>query len=136
MKLYLDIDGVLLTAKNPQAADGAAEFVEFITDHFDCYWLTTHCQGNTYTALNYLSEYFDKSIMERLQTIKPTRWQTLKTEAIDFDSQFVWLDDYVLSTERAVLEWHGLSASLITVDLKQQNELMKIAENIEKLLSQ
>lgn len=121
----------MLTVKNSQAADGAAEFVEFITDRFDCYWLTTHCQGNTATALHYLSEYFDMATMTRLQTIKPTRWRTLKTVAIDLHSRFVWLDDYAMTAERAVLERHGLSASLITVDLKQQNELIKIAENIE-----
>lgn len=131
MKLYLDIDGVLLTAKNPQAADGAAEFVEFITDHFDCYWLTTHCQGNTYTALNYLSEYFDKAIMERLQTIKPTRWQTLKTEAIDFDSQFVWLDDYAMQAEKDSLKQQNAMGSLILVDLNGRNTLSAIIEQLE-----
>ena len=34
-KLYLDIDGVLLTAKHTQAAPGVDDFVEFITQHFE-----------------------------------------------------------------------------------------------------
>jgi hypothetical protein len=36
--LYLDIDGVLLTAKHTQAAPGVDEFVDFVTQHFACYW--------------------------------------------------------------------------------------------------
>jgi hypothetical protein len=46
-KLYLDIDGVLLTAKHTQAAPGVDDFVEFITQHFACYWLTTYCKGDS-----------------------------------------------------------------------------------------
>lgn len=53
LKLYLDIDGVLLTTKHPQAAEDAAKFVAFITGHFDCYWLTTHCQRDAEPAVRY-----------------------------------------------------------------------------------
>jgi hypothetical protein len=56
-KLYLDIGGVLLTKRNTEAADLGAEFVDFVTEYFDCYWLTTHCKGSTETALGYLSRY-------------------------------------------------------------------------------
>lgn len=133
MKLYLDIDGVLLTAKNPQAAEGAAEFVEFITDHFDCYWLTTHCQGNTDTALRYLSDYFDDATMERLQSIKPTRWETLKTDGIDFNSRFVWIDDYAMQAEKTVLKQHDASDSLILVDLYGINNLKTIMKRLLNL---
>ena len=126
MKLYLDIDGVLLTTKHPQAAEDAAEFVAFVTDHFDCYWLTTHCQGNTDTVLRYLSEYFDDATMARLRSIKPTRWGTWKTDAIDFDSEFVWLDDYAMQAEKAVLKRHNASDSLILVALHGSNNLRKL----------
>ena len=132
MKLYLDIDGVLLTTKHPQAADGAAEFVEFITGHFDCYWLTTHCQGNAYTALNYLSEYFDRAIMTQLQTIKPTRWGALKTDAIDFDSDFIWIDDYVMQAEIVELKKHNALDSMIQEDLYGNNNLGAITKQLKE----
>ena len=47
MKLYLDIDGVLLHPKEDKAAEHAAELIEYITSEFDCYWLTTHCKGDS-----------------------------------------------------------------------------------------
>jgi len=30
------------------------EFLFFVTEHFDCYWLTTHCDGDARTAFLYL----------------------------------------------------------------------------------
>ena len=56
-KLYLDIDGVLLTTRHTQAAPGVATFVEFVTRHLACYWLTTHCKGNSMAALRYLAQF-------------------------------------------------------------------------------
>ena len=51
-KLYIDIDGVLLTIKNTQQPPFAIEFIDFITSIFDCYWLTTHCKtGDNYHIL-------------------------------------------------------------------------------------
>jgi hypothetical protein len=87
--LYLDIDGVLLTTKHTQAAPGVDEFVEFITQHFTCYWLTTHCKGDSAPALRYLSRFLKPATLEKLrQAVRPTNWDTLKTEAIDLASDF------------------------------------------------
>ncbi len=132
VKLYLDIDGVLLTAKNPRPAEGAAEFIEFVTAHFDCYWLTTHCQGVADTALRYLSDYFDMATMKRLQAIKPTRWGVLKTDAIDFDSVFVLIDDYAMQAERDVLKKHHTMDSLIQIDLYGKNTLELITKQLKE----
>ena len=134
LKLYLDIDGVLLTTKHPQAAEDAAKFVAFITGHFDCYWLTTHCQGNTDTALRYLSDYFDDATMRLLRTIKPTRWGALKTDAIDFDSKFVWLDDYAMQAEKEILKKYNTLDSLILVDLNGNNKLTAITKQLGIIL--
>lgn len=92
-KLYLDIDGVLVTVKNTRAADGVLPFLKFVTANFDCYWLTTHCKGDAHTAFNYVVEFIPNSECFLLK-IKPTNWNTLKTEAIDLDSESIWLDDY------------------------------------------
>ena len=45
MKLYIDIDGVLLKLRDPHPAGYAKEFISYIVEHFDCYWLATHCKG-------------------------------------------------------------------------------------------
>lgn len=71
MYLYLDIDGVLL---------------DYNTD--------TYAKGDAAPAIEYLSGYFTQEIIEKLKKIKPTYREDLKTEGINFDSNFIWLDDY------------------------------------------
>lgn len=137
-KLYLDIDGVLLTCKNKSAAQGSEVFIDYILKHFDCYWLTTHCKvGDTSSAISYLSEYFPPNVMKKLKLIKPTYWNTLKTEGIDFTSDFIWLDDYVFQAEKDVLLKHGCLNSLILVNLNTEKDLFHIIEKLrEKIPSQ
>jgi len=129
-KLYLDIDGVLLTAKHTQAAPGVDEFIDFITQHFDCYWLTTHCKGDSAPALRYLSRFLLPATLEKLRlAVQPTTWDTLKTEAIDLASDFYWLDDQPFQSEIAYLRAHGVADRLIIVDLTRPNELANLIQN-------
>ena len=125
-KLYLDIDGVLLTTKNTKAADGAIELVDFALSNFECYWLTTHCKdGNSSQVLKLLAQYFSDDVVEKLKKVKPTKWDTLKTEGIDFESDFFWLDDYVFEAEKKVLKKNCRLDNLILVDLNNKDELVK-----------
>ena len=128
-KLYIDIDGVLLTNKNTQRPQYAVEFIDYITSTFDCYWLTSHCkEGNPTYLLQYISLYYDESTIEKLKMIKLTSWFTAKTEAIDFDSDFYWLDDFVFEFEKKVLiEYHKFER-WIKVNLSQENELKRIKD--------
>ena len=127
-KLYLDIDGVLLTTKNTVPAKNVIEFINFITSNFDCYWLTTHCNGNSQTAINYLGQYFNASILTKMEVIKPTNWITLKTEAIDFTSDFFWLDDFPFESEKNILEKNKTLNKLIIVDLNIPDELLRLID--------
>jgi hypothetical protein len=129
-RVYIDIDGVLLDKKQ-KLPQGAVRFVEFLVQHFDCYWLTTHCRSNINNAVIYLSKFYDTETIELLKTVKPTNWETLKTEAIDFNQKFYWLDDYPFESEMKILENRNVISSLIKVDLNETNEL----ERLEKLLS-
>ena len=122
----MDIDGVLLTTKQPTQADNAIQFINFITENFECYWLTTHCKGNNQTALKYLEKYFDKPILNKLEKIKTTNWTTLKTEAIDFNSDFFWLEDFPFQSEINILESNNKKDKLITVDLNKTDELLRL----------
>jgi len=129
IKLYLDIDGVLLTAKYTQAAPGVDEFVEFITQHFDCYWLTTHCKGDSAPALRYLSRFLKPVTLEKLRlAVHPTNWDTLKTEAIDLASEFYWLDDRPFQSEIAYLQAHGVADGLIVANLSNAEELLRLQQ--------
>ena len=133
-RLYLDIDGVLLTVKQTIPADHSTAFIEFITERFDCFWLTTHCKGDAQNAINYLSRYFDDRTIQLLHQVKPTNWETLKTEAIDFSHDFFWLEDYPFNSEKEVLIKNNRLASLILVDLNTTNELRRVIAELNKYI--
>lgn len=127
-ELYLDIDGVLITSKNPiHVPYGMDDFIRYITSNFDCYWLTTHCHGNPEECIRYLKPYFTDDILTLLSRVKPTNWNTLKTEAINLCETFFWLDDYPMIAEKRVLEAAEKSECLITVNLSHKDELNRIA---------
>lgn len=130
-KLYVDIDGVLLTVKNTEIAEFSIPFIHFITQHFDCYWLTTHCKGINKIALAYLSSYFDPETISVLASIKATNWKTLKTEAIDFSSDFYWIDDYPLQAEIEVLKKYDVANKLIIANLNNRGELYRIIDILQ-----
>ena len=115
-KLYIDIDGVLLKNREDKAVEGISSFVRFIVSNFDCYWLATHCKGDAQTAMDYLSEYLTYEDLKLLQKVKATDWNTLKTEAIDFTSDFYWIDDYAMNAEKEILQMKCKQDSLILVE--------------------
>lgn len=122
MKIYLDIDGVLLTTKNTKAAINSELFIDFLVKTFDCFWLTTHCKGDLKPTIWYLEQYFKSATIEKLKQIKETNWNTLKTEAIDFNSEFFWIDDNPFKSEIKILEEFGVKDRLLIVDLNRENE--------------
>ena len=125
IKLYLDIDGVLLTQKL-EVPEFGPQFIDFVVLHFDCYWLTTHCKGNAQTSIQYLSQFYSDSKIDLLKQVKPTNWNTLKTEALDFFESFLWLDDAPFQSEIRILKEHNSEDNLIKVDLRNQNELQTV----------
>ena len=128
-KLYIDIDGVLLTPKHHKPADDLGAFCDYLTKTFDCYWRTTHCRDNdAQPALHYLSQYLSQDILKLLTKIKPTKWDALKTEAIDFCSNFVWIDDFVFESEKKQLEEFHCIDRLILVNLQNDNELLRVKD--------
>lgn len=129
--LYLDIDGVLLTTKQTKASENSEELIEFIIGHFNCYWLTTHCKGNAEHALHYLGKYFNEQTIEKLKIIKATNWDTLKTEAIDFSTDFFWLEDSPFDSEILVLKENLATNQLIHVDLRKTKELLNVIEKLK-----
>ena len=131
MKLYIDIDGVLLNYDTDTRADHSVELIDYITKEFDCYWLTTHCKGDSAPAIEYLSGYFPPEIIEKLKKVKPTYWEDLKTEGIDFDRNFIWLDDYPFNAELSVLENFGVSDSIYRVNLANENELENVLTHLK-----
>ncbi len=123
-KLYLDIDGVILN-KDLSPAKHLKEFLQSILLKYDVYFLTTHCKGDAQYTRDYLSRFLDQEIIDLLKSVKPTTFDRLKTEAIDFNSEFVWLDDYLFDSEIKELNEHRTNNSWIKVDLKNDPNFLK-----------
>lgn len=104
MNIYLDIDGVLL-AKNNRAADYADEFLQFILKQWPdtTYWLTTYCWHGDNRTYEVLQPFLRKRTLEGLHKIKPTHWDELKTDAINFKRPFLWFDTTLYNEEEAIL---------------------------------
>jgi len=123
--LYIDIDGVLLGKADPNdheiiLSKHAKDFLSYCLQHFDCYWLTTHCRnGDPSNAINLLYGHSNASVMELLKAIKPTTWVTLKTEAIALKSDFYWIDDQLLATEYEIFKDHGVVDRWIQVNTRK-----------------
>lgn len=131
-KIYIDIDGVLLDYKTGEPAKHAEELIMFLTSgRYDCYWLTTHCKGDSASALEYLSSHFSKRAIKRLERIKATDWTDLKTEAIDLNSDFIWLDDYPFQAEISALDCAHKRTSLCSVNLERDDELLNVISFIK-----
>lgn len=124
--LYLDIDGVLLTKQGVPALY-LTEFLEYATTQFDCYWLTTHCDGDATTAFLHLVGKIPPEAIPFLERIRPTKWRLWKPEGIDFSKDFIWLDDYAFDGDRKILEKYQALDKLITVDLEvNPNQLLDL----------
>ena len=132
IKLYLDIDGVLIITKNAKPKDFSKSFIKFITANFDCYWLTTHCKGEASTAIKYLSNYFPLVYLNMLREIKPTNWDSLKTEAIDFESVYVWIDDMPMEAEQKIFKEKN-NGYLIVVN--KNDSLILVKEKLKEILN-
>lgn len=130
-KLYLDIDGVLLT-KQGLSADHLVEFLSYATEHFDCYWLTTHCDGDATKPFLHLVGKVPSEASQFLEKIKPTKWKLWKPEAIDFSSDFFWLDDYAFEGDKKILEENQALGKLITIDLKSNPDQLIELVNVWK----
>lgn len=134
MNIYLDIDGVIL-ANDKQPALYVKEFLKYVTDNYPTYWLTTHCKGDSVITLNFLSLFLDQETIEIAGKIKPTNWSTSKTEAVDFNSPFLWFDDFIFEFEKEDLIKYKVLKSWVKVDLSANpNQLQEIISNFERYL--
>jgi hypothetical protein len=129
MNIYLDVDGVLLT-KHGKPSEGVADFLRHMVENHNVYWLTTHCKGDSAPIVAHLEQKLPKETHELIRHIRPTTWDVLKTDGIDFSQDFLWFDDYLMEAEKAVLEMHRCLEKQILVDLrndpKQLNKLLEM----------
>jgi len=132
--LYLDVDGVLLgknSLNEVTLAPYAKEFLSFCLENFKCYWLTTHCKdGEIENVIRQIKEYADDFVIGLIRQILPTTWETLKTEVIDFTSDFFWVDDSPLQYEIEQLKMNNVFHRWIEVNTRKCPDDLKRAMSI------
>jgi len=127
MKIYLDIDGVILTKEGKQMPF-LKEFLLYVFNLAgdEVYWLSTHCKdGNTERVIEHLEGKVEDDVLEVLKIVRGTKWEDLKTEGIDLNSEFLWFDDNIFESEYRVLE-----------ELNKDYCLIKVEENLEELVEE
>lgn len=66
-----------------------------------------------------------------IDRIKPTVWQDRKTDAIDFDSDFIWFDNDIFASELKVLEKCREGQSAFEVNLRDNpKQLIEIVRDV------
>jgi hypothetical protein len=135
MKIYLDIDGTLihedLTENYGKPAAGLEDFITALKT-YDVYWLTTHCRDNDPSnAQRIVKAVLPESFHEQIDSFKPVIWDVNKTEALDWDRDFIWFDNDIFDEEWKDLEKCNDGQSVIQVDLRANPEqLIEITREI------
>ena len=129
MNIYLDVNGVLLQ-QNLTPAIGVTDFLRRAFEKGDVYWLTTHCKGDNDPVVSYLKLILPTEAFELIERVKPTTFDVLKTDGIDFSKDFLWFDDNIFESEKKVLDAHNSGHKHVMVDLdenpRQLDEFMFI----------
>ena len=133
MRLFIDIDGVLLSTQ-PGGPLGMAfkehvdEFIIWATANFDCYWLTGWAPNG---HMRIISDKLLPHLPPEAKYIKVAMWNNLKTEGLPQDSNnWIWIDDNLLRNEREQLEKMGCLRNFILVD-RLEPSLRHVKSKIE-----
>lgn len=127
--VYIDIDGVILT-KGVVPAQHLDKFLKYVLSKYSVFWLTSRCHGDSKYTLSYLSKFFPEETINLFKQIRPTNFLVDKTEAIDFNKRFFWLDNEIFESEKTTLIKNGKFDSWIEVNLiKEPNQLLHLIRN-------
>lgn len=136
MNIYLDIYGVFKGTASSVA--DLTELMTFILDNFPghIFWLTTYCKNGANNARRALANVFSDDLLDRIDTeIVPADWGELKTDAIDFDEDFIWLDDILRPSEREVLVLHNALDKQFLMDMYDPLMAQKARAEIQARMS-
>jgi len=145
LKVFLDIDGVLLGADRDKPhlaclAEYAVPFLEFVVARFTVFWLAPQCRGDAGPAVAHLVRHANASDRERLLTaaaqVHATDFADDRTEALPQDGDFVWFDDGPSEGELACLKRCGWMDRWRWVDTREEPEdLLRAREWLEARLA-
>ncbi len=83
-------------------------------------------------AKEVLAPYLNPETVQLLDKIKPTKWHELKTDAINFDDDFLWFDDDLWPEELKALEEHEAAEQFVLVKLDEDPDMLKKLTDVIK----
>ena len=123
--LYMDVDGVLLRRRNSgifdafELAPHCLEFLEWATAHFRCRWVTSRARtgwpDGIRRAFRSAGAALDDPRWAVLDQIEPAAWTINKSEALNPESEFWWIDDAPSSDDVNWLRVHGCEDRLVKI---------------------
>lgn len=138
MNIYLDIDGTMihedLTENYGKSAEGLSEFLIALRP-YDTFWLTTHCRdGNPERAREIMKRHVPEELFGDIDRIKPTVWDTLKTEGINWNQDFIWFDNDISDSEHIRFAGAPDTQAFMEVNLRSNpKQLFEIISELSNL---
>lgn len=86
----------------------------------------------TFKDYNHSSKRVNAYTLQLLQSVKATNWGTFKTDAIDFTSDFYWVDDWAMTAEKEILSINGKTDSLILVNDEKEDMVDYIINRLNR----
>ena len=135
MRLFLDIDGVLLLRGGP-LAPGAEAFLRWAVANHTPRWLSTRTRTGHNTGA--CRAFAPLICMDIISTIPAVAFGTLKTDALPLNlADWVWVEDAPLWSERAALAKAGAEERLLlTHSDKDPQALTQLPSRIDHLSAQ
>lgn len=126
MNIYLDMSGVLLV-NGTHAANYADEFLQAILEKYpdSTYWITARSRNDETHAKKVLVSCLKPETIQLIDKVKQAEWSELKTDAINFDEDFLWFDDDIWPDELKVLEEHEAAQQFILIKLEKDPDMLK-----------
>lgn len=116
-----------MLANENNADNYADEFLQAVLAAYpeSTYWLTTHNWRGENSTKEVLSPHLKPETIPLLDKIKPSVWNEMKTDGINFSEKFIWLDDDLWEDELKVLERHNATDNFILMDLQKDPDQLK-----------
>ena len=134
MIIYLDIDGTLLHEYGIHTGEPAFGLEKLLAEiqHHETYWLTTHCRrGNPTKARGLIKAAVADGYHHIIDQIKPTKWTTQKIEAIDWNNDFIWLDNDINQFEHIQFHRRSPGQQVIEINLHENpKQLSEVADDL------
>lgn len=131
--LYIDVDGVLFGLYGGcfQLRPNVKGFLNWCTNHFNCYWLT-------YWPADRVEDMLRLIYCSDLAVFIPhTRWMERahhKAGAINYSRPFYWIDDDPNDEEMQILSEHGAKHRFIAVNPKGRDGLWVVQRRLNRIL--